>query len=223
MIEIKKGKEPDSFVRYKRNPNASYQDMDKDVKKELLESLIREQGHLCAYCMRRIPEKRALPYGVSKVSIEHWFAQNPEDGEDIGQGLDYGKMLAVCAGNRGCGNIEDMTCDAKRGNDELKVNPCNPSTLEGIGYRANGQSLSTNAAINEDLNQKLNLNCAAISLPQTRLGVLNEFLKQVKKERPSGDIKLYCSRKLELFTQPKEYKIPYIGIIIDWLEKKLDT
>ena len=33
----------------------------------VLEHLIREQGGLCAYCMRRIPERRGNP----PVTIEH--------------------------------------------------------------------------------------------------------------------------------------------------------
>lgn len=104
MIEIKKGKEPEKLLRYRQQDDASYEQMDKEVKEELLEKLLEEQGHICAYCMRRIPEKRALPNGVSPVTIEHWYPRNPKSKEDIGQGLNYRNMFAVCSGNRGCGN-----------------------------------------------------------------------------------------------------------------------
>ena len=71
--------------------------MDKDVKEDLLEKLLEEQGHICAYCMRRIPEKRKLPTGVASVTIEHCFPRNPGTKEDIGQGLNYRNMFAVCS------------------------------------------------------------------------------------------------------------------------------
>lgn len=84
MIEIKKGREPDKLLRYRQQPDASYEQMDKEVKDELLERLLQEQGHICAYCMKRIPESRKLPTGVAPVTIEHWYPRNSESKEDIG-------------------------------------------------------------------------------------------------------------------------------------------
>lgn len=66
---------------------SSYEQMDKEVRDELLSKLLQEQGHICAYCMKRIPETRELPMGVKAVTIEHWLPRNPEDKLDIGQGL----------------------------------------------------------------------------------------------------------------------------------------
>lgn len=114
MIEIKKGREPDNLLHYRQQDGASYEQMDKEVKEELLGKLLGEQGHICAYCMRRIPERRTLPVGVAPVTIEHWFPRNPESKEDIGQGLNYRNMFAVCSGNRGCGNKEGLTCEASQ-------------------------------------------------------------------------------------------------------------
>lgn len=224
MIEIKKSREPRRLEQYRQKPGATYADMDKDeenkdLKKEVIESLLHEQGHLCAYCMRRIPEKRQLPQGVHPVTIEHWYPQNPESKEEIGQGLDYRNMLAVCAGNRGCGDKRNLTCDAKRGNIELKVNPTKANTLIGISYKANGEIFSTDEVVNSDLNNLLNLNCQAVSLPQSRKAALNGLLKDIKKQHATGDIKIYCKRRLEELKQPQENKIPYVGILIDWLEK----
>lgn len=224
MIEIKKGREPRRLETYRQKPGANYADLNngednKDLKNEILESLLNEQGHLCAYCMRRIPERRKLPYGIPKVSIEHWYPQNPDTKNDIGQGLDYRNMFAVCAGNRGCGDQRYLTCDAKRGNKQLIVNPCSVDTLKSIGYYADGTIYSSDNDINDDLNVKLNLNCKSISLPQTRLEVLNELLRDIKKNHSTGDIKLYCRRRLDELKQPNKFKTPYVGILIFWLEK----
>ena len=109
MIRIKKGREPGKLLWYRQQDGASYEQMDKEVREELIDQLLREQGHLCAYCMSKIPESRNLPSGVPAVTIEHWLPRNPDDKLDIGQGLDYKNMFAVCSGNRGCGCEEKET------------------------------------------------------------------------------------------------------------------
>ena len=151
MIEIKKGREPDMLLRYRLKEGTSYEQMDTDVKRDLLNKLLEEQGHICAYCMRRIPETRKLPIGVPPATIEHWFPRNPDDKQDIGQGLDYRNMFAVCSGNRGYGNKDGMTCDARRGNEPIKVNPCDVETLRGITYTSSGMIKSSDPKIDEVL------------------------------------------------------------------------
>lgn len=219
MIEIKKSREPAKLLRYRQQIGASYEQMDKEVKDELLEKLIREQGHICAYCMRRIPERKHLATGVPPVTIEHWFPRNPENKEDIGQGLNYRNMFAVCSGNRSCGSREGMTCDARRGNEPIKVNPCDASTLHGITYTSSGRIQSFDPVIDEDINERLNLNCEGISLPENRKQVLQALLDDVRKHHGTGDISLYCRRKLEQLRSAEDYKMPYVGIMIWWLEK----
>ena len=218
MIEIKKGREPDRLLWYRQQKGASYEEMDKAVKEELLKKLLQEQGHLCAYCMKRIPEKQ----GVPPVSIEHWLPRNPDNKEDLGQGLDYRNMLAVCSGNRGCGDKSGMTCDAHKGNEPLKVNPCDGNTLRGITYTAAGKIQSSDPYIDDDLNRKLNLNCERISLPENRKKALQALLDDIKKKHGTGDISLYCKRKLEKIRETSDPKLPYAGILIWWLEKKCE-
>ena len=85
MIRIKKGREPGKLLWYRQQDGASYEQMDKEVREELIDQLLREQGHLCAYCMSKIPESRNLPSGVPAVTIEHWLPRNPDDKLNIGQ------------------------------------------------------------------------------------------------------------------------------------------
>ena len=49
MIRIKKGREPGKLLWYRQQDGASYEQMDKEVREELIDQLLREQGHLCAY------------------------------------------------------------------------------------------------------------------------------------------------------------------------------
>ena len=219
MIEIRKGREPDKLLRYRQQEGASYEQMDKDVKDDLLNKLMEEQGHICAYCMRRIPERRKLPLGVPSATIEHWFPRNPESKEDIGQGLNYRNMFAVCSGNRGCGNEAELTCDARRGNEPIKVNPCDAETLQGITYTSSGIIQSSDPVIDEDINARLNLNCDLLSLPENRKQVLQTLIDDVRRKCGTGDISLYCKRKLEKIRATSDPQMPYVGIMIWWLEK----
>ena len=56
MITIKRGKEPDSLLIFrKKNSDADYEkDMPTNVLKDIREQMWEEQRHLCAYCMRKI-------------------------------------------------------------------------------------------------------------------------------------------------------------------------
>ena len=219
MIEIRKGMEPNRLLWYRQQAGAAYEQMDREVREELLEKLLEEQGHICAYCMRRIPERRVLPVGVAPVTIEHWFPRNPENREDVGQGLNYRNMFAVCSGNRGCGNREGMTCDARRGNASIKVNPCDADTLHGITYTSTGRIQSSDLEIDEDINERLNLNSESISLPENRKQVLQTLIDDVRRNHGAGDISSYCRRRLEQIRSVHDPKMPYVGILIWWLEK----
>ena len=74
MIVVKRGKEPNSLLKFrKENPDADYEtDMPTDVLKDIREQMWKEQSGLCAYCMKRIKEP-----GV--VRIEHCRPRHPQD------------------------------------------------------------------------------------------------------------------------------------------------
>lgn len=91
--------------------------------------------------------------------------------------------------------------------------------LKHITYTSNGYIKSSNPIIDRDLNTYLNLNCEAISLPETRKQVLNALIQDIRKHHPTGDIKQYCQRKLNQINNMDDIKIPFSGILIWWLEK----
>lgn len=55
MILITKNKEPKEWTEYQNTPGVDYQAIP-----ELVQSLLKEQGYICAYCMRRIPKQDKL-------------------------------------------------------------------------------------------------------------------------------------------------------------------
>ena len=210
MIEIKKQKEPPELVAHKKTKYATYANMPMDVHQAVLDSLMHEQGYICAYCMRRIPQKGREP----AATIEHIDAQS---NTDIGATLDYRNMLAVCNGNRGSAeNV--MTCDAKRKNIPLTVNPLRPSTLLDIQYKSDGTICSVDENVNRDLTVTLNLNCNAFGLVDCRRDALQKMLIELKEKHSSGDIQLYCARLLKAYKEAPT-KAPYVGILIYWLKK----
>ena len=54
MILIKKKLEPHSLTEYKQTINASFDNLPSEIKDDIRKSLLKEQGYICAYCMKKI-------------------------------------------------------------------------------------------------------------------------------------------------------------------------
>ncbi len=236
MILIKKSPAPPGLDELKRNAEEqglsdkeAYNLLRNPLKVQVREALMREQGHLCAYCMRRIPDERILESDadLSDVYIEHWQARSAarETGEN--KGLDYNNMLAVCAGNEkapsatGKRKKRYFTCDKKRDNAPLKINPLDASTLETIYYLSDGTIKSTDEDIEKDINVRLNLNCSAeaVTLPQNRKAVLDAI--QADLVNQDGDWYQKYKEQLDIWENEDDPKTPYIGIVIWWLKDQI--
>lgn len=222
MIVVQRGKEPGSLLEFrKQNPDADYEtDMPTNVLKDIREQMWEEQRHLCAYCMKKIDNP-----GV--VRIEHCRSRHPQNEEkhDKKATLDFKWMLGVCYGNSLKKGVkpEDTTCDAHRGNTELTINPFDKMSVRKIKYKADGSIYSNDVEINRDVTETLNLNCQAISLPQTRKNVLLTEKRRIM-EKCKGKSQDAFMRELERtyasLVQERNLT-PYCGIIISWLESKL--
>ncbi len=222
MIVIKRGKEPNSLLGFrKQNPEADYEtDMPANVLKDIREQMWKEQKHLCAYCMKKIDSP-----GV--VRIEHCRPRHPqgEEEHDKKATLDFKWMLGVCFGNsleRGV-KPEERTCDAHRGNADLTINPFDDVSVKKIKYKEDGSIYSDNAEINKDVTETLNLNCQAISLPQTRRNVLMAEKSRIMKKckGKSRDAYMHELERTYVSLVKERNLTPYCGIIISWLESKL--
>ena len=221
MIVVQKGKEPNSLLAFrKQHPDADYEDMPTNVLKDVRSQMWEEQGHLCAYCMKKIDDPR-------DVRVEHCKPRHPQDEikHDKKATLEFKWMLGVCYGNSIEKGVkpEDTTCDAHKGNAELTINPFDELSVRKIKYKADGSIYSDDADINEDVTEILNLNCEAVSLPETRKNVLN-VLKNEIAEKCKGKSHDAYIRELERIYDRLVYQrnlTPYCGIIISWLEEKL--
>ncbi|WP_133014906.1 retron system putative HNH endonuclease [Clostridium cuniculi] len=211
MLLIKKGKEPNSLTMYKKQSNAYYNGYDKgDVRKALL----KEQGYLCAYCMRRISE--------DKMKIEHYIPQSNSDNKEA---LNYNNMLGVCLGNSGAKQkYENLTCDSHRGNAELVVNPMVKASIDLIKYMDDGTIYSDNADINKDLNETLNLNCNDSLLKVNRARVLSDIKRHLYAQQRNGIWKKeLLNRMIKKFsTFDSDGKLrEYSGVILYYLNNRI--
>lgn len=145
MRNIRKNLEPTSLLTYKRTPGADYEGL---VKGPLKESLLKEQGHLCCYCMRRIQ--------ATNMKVEHWRSQK----SDTSLQLDYGNMLAACMGNEGT-PPQGQTCDTRKGDEALQFNPAVPAhNVESrIAYTGTGRIFAPGKdPFDKQIKEVLNLN-----------------------------------------------------------------
>lgn len=91
MIAICKGVEPEGLaelraesIRDGDTPDQAYKRLRNPLKKDVRNSLIREQGRLCAYCMSRIPPLNRETVEELYIHIEHIIPRNPEDHRNVG-------------------------------------------------------------------------------------------------------------------------------------------
>lgn len=216
MRYIKKGEEPKTLTEYKKFENAYYNGYKE--KDEIKECLLKEQGYLCGYCMRRLSSAK-------ETRIEHLVPQSKLGDER--QALNYKIMVGVCYGNIGKDRKkEQLTCDAHRGNEMLTISPFDKTYIDKIKYDITGRIFSDDKEVNKDLNETLNLNYNGENafLIINRREALETLKKQLITYQKKGIWnKALLEKFLQRYEQPdKEGKlIPYSGIAIWYLKKRL--
>lgn len=237
MIEIRKGSAPAGIIALKNRlvsraltPEEEYKKLKGSLKEEVRNSLMKEQGHICAYCMRSIPDNRVNTSTIPDVSIEHWIARNSLGDSSMrgsGLGVEYTNLLAVCSGGKvpkGSKPGNELTCDAKRGNTALTVNPLNPLTLSSIYYKQNGEIAATDPIIEKDLVDTLNLNCVKFSgLPDGRKQTLAPVEAEIASLLTKEEMLARCQELLDIYESETDPKTPYCGIILWWLKDYINA
>mgnify|MGYP000469638446 CR=1 FL=1 len=131
----------------------------------------------------------------SVVRIEHCRPRHPKDEivHDKKATLDFRWMLGVCYGNSLVKGVKD----------------------EDMTCDAHRK--------NKDVTDTLNLNCQALSLPQTRKKVLSEAQKRIVQKCAGKSQDAYVHELERTYTSLVQERnlTPYCGIIISWLEGKL--
>ena len=206
MRKINKGNEPREWTEYKSTPNVKYQRIP-----ELAAALLKEQGNICAYCMRRIPAKDTNSNETTR--IDHKLSR--ENHDDLQ--LDYNNMVICCPG----AITNDFHCDKSKGEEDVTIPLFEDNFVQTIEYdTSDGKIKSTNQTWNKEIDSKEILN-------------LNKLLKRNRKEAITAaaltlnkTIPWRRSAIQKLITDwdntdnEGNYK-PYNGIVVWYLKKKL--
>lgn len=192
MKLIVKSKPPSlhhQLIAFKNDINGTYANLPKVLGEDLLTSLLKEQGYICAYCMKKINQDNS--------TIEHIVGQSYKVGDrDLGKEneLRYENLLAVCLGN----SCKELNCDKSRSKYQkerpLYVNPLENRIMSNIKFTNNGLifyedfieidkikelkdhiSHSESENIKYDIQTILNLNCNDL---KEKRKVLIEALKK---------------------------------------------
>lgn len=218
MKKIVKHTEPRTFVEHRAKPHSNFDNIPLFVKEELRQSLLVEQGFICCYCMKRIPENNP-----PKIKIEHFRCQDENEHLQI----TYSNLFGACTGNEGQPRIK-QTCDTKKGNIDLNINPiANLPDCESLfKYDADGEMSSNNAdpEINRQINDVLNLNMQ--TLKDGRRAIYLEVQKKVQSEsRQFKDRRLKVryleQERLKWLTKSENKFKPFCMVAVYYLTKKI--
>lgn len=182
MWTILKGAEPPSLREYRAVPGAVYDGAKfTPVKNDVRDALLRDQSHLCCYCLRRIarsvtsagdePAVRVSP--TVEMKVEHWRPQS----QYPALALDWRNLLGACPGNMGAAPSE-QTCDTRKGDAEILLNPLDPSHMATLRCTSSGRLESTYPRMQSDLDERLGLNIKI--LQDGRRRVLERSLRQLR-------------------------------------------
>lgn len=228
-IPKKIANEPESLREYRETEGAKYIGGGFNAK-ELKQSLLEEQGYICAYCMGRISLNLNEHYKPS-VEVEHL---NPRQTHPDSQ-LDYMNMLAVCNGLHE--NFPDRTnvhhCDKTQGTEGKmdgsvtlkKLNPLSKSTCEDlITYTADGkiQSKTGNEDVEHDINVVLNLNNSF--LVKNRKAIIDRAQEELEKDKPRQTWnKQFFDKHLEIWQAKYDGKYRMYHMIAVWFLNRLKS
>jgi uncharacterized protein (TIGR02646 family) len=190
----------------------NYNDLDNSTKKQLRESLVKEQFHLCCYCMGRIEPTN------EKTRIEHHKPQSlyPE------LTLDYENMLAACSNNHNRNDEESqLHCDESKGNVEISRNPAADNVEVLIEYKMDGRIFSKDDQFQYAIDKVLNLNSAR--LLNQRKSMIDSVQTSFNIDRPGKPLNQKQLQKyVEKWSTPNQEKLePFCQVVIWYLQYRL--
>lgn len=146
--------------------------------------LAREQGHLCAFCMRRIDPDAKDTAGQATLKIAHRVPVNA----DPTLALSRANLLGSCDGGQSSGTAV-RTCDAAQGDTPLTVDPTQPESVARLRYESHDAReglfiTSADPELRADVETSLGLNRG--ELPANRAAAWKAFQVDTRKRFPKG-------------------------------------
>lgn len=212
MIRIvKKQRVPAVFAQIK-NRRSDYDELLSNEKDELKALLIEEQGCKCAYCMSKIT--------MANSTIEHYIPRKGEHG-DRTLSLDYRNLFAVCDTTRGR-PADEQTCDVKKGDRLLHIDPRVQAHIDTIIYERSGKIKSTFSSgehnFDDELNQILNLN--SHQLINNRANAWKALMRKMSQKKERTWKVEFISKYVEKLSNPDD-RTAYSGFLAYLLSQRL--
>lgn len=146
MNRIRKGCEPTAWLRFRKTPGVEF-----EAIPELQDALLQEQGHLCAYCMRRIPVRGRVG---ERMRVEHIKPRRYS-----ALVMDYGNLVACCPGTISGTHPDEIHCDRRKSEREISFDLFSPAFIDSLSYSSgNGKIKSSNTSYDWEINNILGLN-----------------------------------------------------------------
>lgn len=211
MKLIHKNSEPNILLQYRLSANSCYSNLPGNIKKEIKESLLKEQNYLCAYCTSKI--------NIDNMKIEHYIAQSTDRSRD----LKYDNMLAVCKGGEDKNYGSNcLTCDSSKKNKSLdNLDPLKQSSIDNLVVSNQGEvkplnslSIQRKNDINYEIEDILNLNIELFK--QNRKKTYTTTINNLKKRRNATLKRGGVIKALSILT-----KTPFSELAEQKLRKKL--
>lgn len=204
MRKIEKGREPAAWTARRMTPGAVY-----EAVPELREALLREQGHICAYCMGRIPAKDMD--GRVSSRIEHVLCRgvHPE------LQLDYNNMVLCCPGD--LNNVAH--CDRSKGNRDVSFSLFDQGFIDSLSYDAKGAIKCSDSRFQSEIDEVLNLNHPL--LKENRRVVLDQVKMELGRKWTPKQLKRIL-RRWDSKDSEGRFK-SYCGVVAWYIKKKLSA
>lgn len=204
MRRITKNAEPHQWTAYRLTPGAAYVAIP-----ELRQSLLEEQGRICAYCMRRIDISDGRT--VEKTRIEHILSR--ENHSELQ--LDYSNMALCCDGQ-----VDSSShCDVSKTSNDVTFNLYDDQFFTTLSYGSKtGEINCSNTTYRNEINTILNLNHRR--LKANRCSALKGVIQYLnRKGWTAANIRAQFSNWDNRDGEGK-YK-EYCGIVVWYLQRKL--
>lgn len=184
MKLIVKGREPKEWKEFRNTAGTDY-----ESKQELRKSLYKEQGGLCAYCMKRLSNEFDRNV-LTRNKIDHI---KPRESCTRDERMDYNNMVLCCSGT----TFGITHCDTHKGSLSHTLSPLNPQFIDSLSYTSRGIIKSSDEIWDRELNAVLNLNHK--QLAENRKDTILTIVKWLSSKSPTKaqiekSIKSYQSR-----------------------------
>lgn len=223
MRKINKGTEPREWIEHRNTPGADY-----EATPVLRESLLDEQGYICAYCMRRIPNKDKTEKETSK--IEHILSRDNHDDKKLW----YSNMAICCPGAISGSGIKVCHCDKKKDNEDITFDLYSDHLFTTLKYQIKDGEIRSD---NDEYMKQIGESKSKDGEPEKDIGILNlnnPLLKNNRLQTLNGVIGVLDSigwtkrnvadllNKWDSKDGDGKFK-PYCGIVTWYLQKKLNS